>query len=342
MGNLIRRPVIGRKEDPLVEKPTSKENRYTFKGFVKWLIREDESEKKESPFAHINKRVLAVIIIISVFSVLPSLGYRLMYLKNPTNQYGDKLIIVTFNVHNGYDIYGRNNFDRVLQTLKDLKASVIGLQDSDTNRISASNNDLLEYLSFYLNMHEYYGPSLREGSFGNSILSSYPLGERGFYLLPSDQSEQAVMVKAYVRVNDPEVLMSSNMTNFYFFTSSFSVRNHQEQNKQALYASRLLTAEWKESKIANRQFETMFLVGDLNFKSTNNFFNQTYMHPVISHEIIRNNSSKSFTTFDYIAMSPKNHTHCRYKPVNSTIVYIDNLISEHPPLMTQFIPIGEN
>nr|CAG4719211.1 unnamed protein product [Naegleria fowleri] len=342
LGNIIRRPVLGRKQDPLSSNPFQNPNDGIVSSFFKWFIRDDGKKKvRQSPFMHIDKRVLTVVIIVCCATLFPSLGYRFFYAKAPINQYKDEIALMTFNVHNGYDLYGRNNFKRVLEILKQGQATVIGLQQSDTNRISASNNDLLEYLSFYLNMYEYYGPSLREGSFGCSILSAYPLEDRAFYLLPSNESEQAVMVKAYIRTKDFDSIEDNDSTNtsltdFYFFSSSFSVRNKHEQYEQAQHASRILESVWSNYGIRDRTFETFFLVGDLNLASSDKFFNESHLTQVISNPIVQTNASSNFTTVDYISMSVREQDHARYMIINSTILPIDQSISYHSPLVSWF------
>ncbi|KAG2375181.1 hypothetical protein C9374_010185 [Naegleria lovaniensis] len=344
LGNIIRRPVLGRKQDPLSSNPLQNPNDGIATSFFKWFIRDDGNKKsRQSPFMHIDKRILAVVVIVCCLTLFPSVGYRLFYAKVPINQSKDDITLMTFNVHNGYDLYGRNNFKRVLDILKQGRATVIGLQQSDTNRISASNNDLLEYLSFYLNMYEYYGPSLREGSFGCSILSAYPLEDRAFYLLPSNDSEQAVMVKAYIRATDFDGVEESgglptntSLTDFYFFSSSFSMRNRHEQFEQAQYVSRILKSVWSNNGIHDRTFETFFLVGDLNLATSDKFFNESHLTQVISNPIVQTNASSNFTTVDYISMSVRENNHARYVIMNSTILPIDQAISYHSPLVSWF------
>jgi len=346
IGNMFRRPVVGKEQD-LEHTHTSESFEFTPKGLFKWLLRKDDEKKKESVFSRVDKRIVSIVILACVLTFIPGLGYRLLYMKNTVNQYPDQLIIMTFNVHNGYDIYGRNNFQRVLNTLREGGASVIGLQQSDTNRISASNNDLLEYLSFYLNMHEYYGPSLRAGSFGCSILSAYPLQDRKYFLLPSNNTEQAVMVQAFVKVvNDfdiPTTNITTNTTvsNFYFFSTSFSMSGIKAQSEQAQATTDIITSLWKKTpEDVTQDFATVFVVGDLNVKSDNIFFNRTNLDPVISHTV----KEAHGTTTDYISIGVPIHKNVTnwYKPYNSTIMPINKTISSHPPLITSFKAFSKN
>lgn len=64
---------------------------------------------------------------------------------------------MTYNVHQGLSLEGRNNFARVLETIRASGANIIGLQESDTSKITSANSDIVQYLATELGMYSYYG-----------------------------------------------------------------------------------------------------------------------------------------------------------------------------------------
>ena len=59
---------------------------------------------------------------------------------------------MTYNVHKGLSLEGRNNFARVLETIRASGANIIGLQESDTSKITSANSDIVQYLATELGM----------------------------------------------------------------------------------------------------------------------------------------------------------------------------------------------
>ena len=60
-----------------------------------------------------------------------------------------------WNIHFGYDNFGRNNFEDVAAAIKERKMNVVGLLESDLTRIITGNRDFMEYLEVELNMYRY-------------------------------------------------------------------------------------------------------------------------------------------------------------------------------------------
>jgi endonuclease/exonuclease/phosphatase family metal-dependent hydrolase len=88
-----------------------------------------------------------------------------------------------------------------LDALRRLDPDIVGLQESDTNRISSGNQDVVRYFAQELDMHSYYGPSPVVGSFGVALLSRYPIeAPRTFYLW--SEGEQTAGISAQVRVGE--------------------------------------------------------------------------------------------------------------------------------------------
>ena len=113
----------------------------------------------------------------------------------------ETLRVCTYNIQQGYDADGLKNVDGQLALLRRVEADVIGLQESDTNRISGGNSDVVRYLADRLGMYSYYGPKTVPGTFGIALLSRYPIEQpRTFYMYSA--GEQTATIEAQIRVGD--------------------------------------------------------------------------------------------------------------------------------------------
>ena len=83
--------------------------------------------------------------------------------------------------------------------MRDADADIIGLQETDTTRISGGNADTVGYFASKLNLYSYYGPKTVVGTFGIALLSRYPIeNARTLYLY--SVGEQAAMIEADIPV----------------------------------------------------------------------------------------------------------------------------------------------
>jgi endonuclease/exonuclease/phosphatase family metal-dependent hydrolase len=114
---------------------------------------------------------------------------------------GNQLRVLTFNIQQGYNANGRKNYLGQLGVLYRARPEVIGLEESDTNRLSGSNDDLVRFLANQLGMHEYYSPNTTVGTFGLALLSKYPIeAPRTFYFY--SEGEQTAAITARIRKGD--------------------------------------------------------------------------------------------------------------------------------------------
>jgi endonuclease/exonuclease/phosphatase family metal-dependent hydrolase len=107
------------------------------------------------------------------------------------------LNILTYNVQQGYSQSGSRNFDGQLALIRSLNPDLIGLQETDTNRIAGGNNDLVRYFADRLDAYVYYGPKTVVGTFGIALLSRYPIQKpRTFYMY--SEGEQTATIHAQI------------------------------------------------------------------------------------------------------------------------------------------------
>lgn len=127
---------------------------YSFKDSVKI--------KKENNCPFLNRLIFyTIFMVICISFVLTMTSYLINsrtggYITPPTNPQNLKLM--TFNIQNGFDNSANRRYEDLLNLIIEVDPDIIGLQESETNRISNGHEDLLRYLTDSLEVFSYYGP----------------------------------------------------------------------------------------------------------------------------------------------------------------------------------------
>lgn len=98
---------------------------------------------------------------------------------------GQPLMVMTFNVHQGFANDGVLRPGAFGAILAELRPDVVVLQEADTPRPSSGGLDMVSYLADTLGYHAYYGQPTRAQAFGGAILSRHPIEEAAHFALPS-------------------------------------------------------------------------------------------------------------------------------------------------------------
>ena len=119
------------------------------------------------------------------------------------------LRVLTYNVQQGYSEFGLKNFDGQLELIVAQTPDLVGLQESDTNRIAGGNSDLVRYFADRLDMHSYYGPKTVPGTFGIALLSRYPIqNPHTFYMYSEGEQTAAIWAQINMEGNTFNVLVT--------------------------------------------------------------------------------------------------------------------------------------
>jgi endonuclease/exonuclease/phosphatase family metal-dependent hydrolase len=146
-------------------------------------------------------RVLLPVAMIVLFAGVMLGGYFTLPKPATPLETPDIVRILTYNLQQGYSEEGLKNFDGQLELIRQVDADIIGLQETDTNRIAGGNADLIWYLAGRLNLYAYYGPKVVPGTFGIALLSKYPIhNPRTFYMY--SQGEQTATIHAEISIGD--------------------------------------------------------------------------------------------------------------------------------------------
>lgn len=162
--------------------------------FPTLLVRQPVEPDRES-------RAGATALLIGIYAAAFIGGLLVPNLPIPVVSPGDRLRLLTYNVQQGYSADGSRNFDGQLELIRSVDPDIIGLQESDTDRIAGGNADLVRYFADRLGMHAYYGPKTTTGTFGIALLSKLPIeNPRTFFMY--SQGEQTATIAAQVRYGD--------------------------------------------------------------------------------------------------------------------------------------------
>ncbi|KAI8342279.1 Frag1/DRAM/Sfk1 family-domain-containing protein [Chlamydoabsidia padenii] len=89
---------------------------------------------------------------------------------------------------------------RIRDALRDLELDVVGLLESDTQRIIMGNRDWAQFIAEDLGYYVDYGPSTMKHTWGCLMLSKFPIIKSTHHLLPSPVGELACAIHATLDV----------------------------------------------------------------------------------------------------------------------------------------------
>ncbi|KZT56946.1 hypothetical protein CALCODRAFT_297578 [Calocera cornea HHB12733] len=114
---------------------------------------------------------------------------------------GDRIITAgIWTVHFGLDLEGRDSQRRMRDLIGGMELDVVGLLETDLNRIPYGNRDLTQLLIDDLGYYLDSGPGPQKHTWGAALLSKYPILNSTHHLLPSPQGELAPAITATLDV----------------------------------------------------------------------------------------------------------------------------------------------
>jgi endonuclease/exonuclease/phosphatase family metal-dependent hydrolase len=137
-----------------------------------------------------------------VLSFLQLMAISIAYLRFPTYDYvpyhkDDKVITAgIWTIHFSLDNDMWSSEYRMRDIIKELEIDVIGLLESDLQRIIMGNRDTTQFLAEDLGMYVDYGPGPNKHTWGAALLSKFPIVNSTHHLLPSPVGELAPAIHA--------------------------------------------------------------------------------------------------------------------------------------------------
>ncbi|MFX0042837.1 MAG: endonuclease/exonuclease/phosphatase family protein [Candidatus Hodarchaeota archaeon] len=164
------------------------------------LVRKDSllfSKQSRNNF----KVKLKVTGLISIMCIGTILGIILLETTDKEDDIDNPIRILSYNIQQGFDENGEKNFEGQYEVIKNANASIIGLQESDTCRISSGNADIVSYINNRLRYYSYFGPKTVTGTFGLALLSRYPIkNAKTFYM--ESEGEQTATIEAEITIGN--------------------------------------------------------------------------------------------------------------------------------------------
>lgn len=140
----------------------------------------------------------------SVAGALNLLFLGAAFLRFPTNDYKpyheDQNLITAgiWTIHFSLDNDMWSSEVRMRNLIKELEVDVVGLLESDLQRIIMGNRDTTQYLAEDLGMYVDYGPGPNKHTWGAALLSKFPIVNSTHHLLPSPVGELAPAIHATI------------------------------------------------------------------------------------------------------------------------------------------------
>ncbi|KAF2278469.1 calcofluor white hypersensitive protein-like protein [Westerdykella ornata] len=133
---------------------------------------------------------------------LELLAVAIAYLRFPSYNYTpyhpeEKAVTAgIWTIHFSLDNDMWSSEHRMRDVIKELELDVVGLLESDLQRIIMGNRDTTQFLAEDLGMYVDYGPGPNKHTWGSALLSKFPIVNSTHHLLPSPVGELAPAIHA--------------------------------------------------------------------------------------------------------------------------------------------------
>ncbi|SCV04981.1 LANO_0G15874g1_1 [Lachancea nothofagi CBS 11611] len=137
-------------------------------------------------------------------ALIGAITYRLAPTGVPTPYHIEDNTITAgiWTIHFGLDNDMWSSEEKMIKVLKDMEVDVIGLLETDTQRITMGNRDLTSKMAHDLEMYADFGPGPNKHTWGCVLLSKFPIVNSTHYLMPSPVGELAPAIHATIKTYD--------------------------------------------------------------------------------------------------------------------------------------------
>ncbi|WEJ94131.1 Protein cwh43 [Yamadazyma tenuis] len=140
----------------------------------------------------------------TVLSVLLALGISVTFQRyppppssiKPYNSGSKSFTAGIWCIHFGLDNDMWSSHDRMRDLIKDAELDIVGLLESDSERLIGGNRDFTQKIAEDLGMYVDYGPGPHKHTWGAALLSKFPIISSKHHLLPSPVGELAPAIEA--------------------------------------------------------------------------------------------------------------------------------------------------
>ncbi|KAF2263519.1 calcofluor white hypersensitive protein precursor [Lojkania enalia] len=175
---------------------------------------------------------------IYILCFLELLAIAIAYLRFPSYNYTPyhpetkSVTAGIWTIHFSLDNDMWSSEHRMRDVIKELEIDVIGLLESDLQRIIMGNRDTTQFLAEDLGMYVDYGPGPNKHTWGSALLSKFPIVNSTHHLLPSPVGELAPAIHATLD-------MYGRYVDVFVFHSG-QEEDPEDRRLQSEYLSRLM------------------------------------------------------------------------------------------------------
>jgi endonuclease/exonuclease/phosphatase family metal-dependent hydrolase len=113
-----------------------------------------------------------------------------------------QLHVMTYNIHHAEGTDGVLDLERIAQVIEQSDVDIVALQEVDNGRSRTNYVNQTAWLGSRLNMYYYFGPAAYSNTYGNAILSRYPVEYVKNYPLPHYADEETrACILSLINVN---------------------------------------------------------------------------------------------------------------------------------------------
>ena len=165
-------------------------------GILNYRLRSDKVVKVKFSSCRMVRQTLTVVTALSALAIAifvkryPTEPFR------PYNEDSKSFTAGIWCVHFGLDNDMWSSETRMRDLIKEAEIDIIGLLESDTQRLIGGNRDFTQTIAEDLGMYVDYGPGPNKHTWGAALLSKFPIIESTHHLLPSPVGELAPAIHA--------------------------------------------------------------------------------------------------------------------------------------------------
>jgi endonuclease/exonuclease/phosphatase family metal-dependent hydrolase len=202
------------------------------------------SQKSESPKTTKRSKALSPAarrqrsLYFYVLLSLQLLAVSIAYIRFPSYDYKpyhpeEKSITAgIWTIHFSLDNDMWSSEHRMRDAIRDLELDVVGLLESDLQRIIMGNRDTTQFLAEDLGMYVDFGPGPNKHTWGSALLSKFPIVNSTHHLLPSPVGELAPAIHA-------TILAYGELVDIFVFHSG-QEEDPEDRRLQTEYLSKLM------------------------------------------------------------------------------------------------------
>lgn len=163
-------------------------------------VKESDGERFLVKFQDVSKKTLRLLTVLVTLSWVISFSRLNIADRVPYHPESKLITLGIWTIHFGLDNDMWASEYRMRDLIKDAELDIIGLLESDTQRLIMGNRDLTQHLAEDLGMYADYGPGPNKHTWGCALLSKFPILNSTHHLLPSPVGELAPLIHATLDV----------------------------------------------------------------------------------------------------------------------------------------------